>query len=176
MSFTTADGTVYRIADAHTHVYKDKIAVKASDVIGRFYDTKMSEAEATSAKLIEKGSGIGVDRYLVCSAATTLEQVDIINRFIAGECGQHPEFFGLGTAQQDVQDFEALLDQIEQLGLHGIKLHPDFQKFAIDDERMIPLYKACARRGMTVLFHVGMSAMSGALLRVWCVRFSRCLT
>lgn len=155
MSFTAQDGTTYRIADAHTHIYKDKIAAKASDVIGQFYVTEMSVSEPTSDNLLKVGASIGTDRYLVCSAATTVGQVDSINNFIAGECARHPEFVGLGTAQQDVEDFDALLDQIQALGLHGIKLHPDFQKCAIDDPRMIPLYQGAADRGLVMLFHVG---------------------
>jgi len=155
MGYIAQDGHAYRIADAHTHIYKDKIAEKASAVIGRFYDTDMSVSVATGDTLIEKGSSIGVEKYLVCSAATTLDQVDIINPFIAAECKKHPEFIGLGTAHQDVCDMDALLDEIQALGLRGIKLHPDFQRFDIDDKRMIPLYRGAAQRGLVMLFHVG---------------------
>ena len=42
-----------------------------------------------------------------------------------------------------------------ELGLRGIKIHPDFQKLAIDDESAIDTYKAIARRGLPVLFHMG---------------------
>lgn len=42
-----------------------------------------------------------------------------------------------------------------ELGLRGIKIHPDFQKLAIDDERGIETYKAIARRDLPVLFHMG---------------------
>lgn len=155
MSFTAPGGTTYRIADAHAHIYKNKIAAKASDAIGRFYDTEMSASDATSETLLQRGACVGVERFLVCSAATTVEQVGIINDFIADECANHPEFIGLGTAHPDVQDMEALLDRIEELGLRGIKLHPDFQRFNIDDERMIPLYEGATKRGLVMLFHVG---------------------
>ena len=42
-----------------------------------------------------------------------------------------------------------------ELGLRGINIHPDFQKLAIDDESAIDTYKAIARRGLPVLFHMG---------------------
>lgn len=155
MSFTTPDGQTYRVADAHTHIYKDKIAKKASQTIGEYYVTEMAEYEATSEKLIEHGQTIGCERYLVCSAATTVTQVPSINKFIAGECSKHPEFVGLGTAHQDVEDPEALCEEILNLGLRGIKLHPDFQKFNIDDPCMLPLYRSAAQAGLIMLFHVG---------------------
>lgn len=40
--------------------------------------------------------------------------------------------------------FEEELDRMLELGLRGIKIHPDFQKLAIDDERGIETYKAIA--------------------------------
>lgn len=155
MPYTTPDGTTYRIADAHTHIYKTKIAAKASSAIGDFYKADMSAPEATAEQLLERGRGIGCEHYLVCSAATTPEQVASINTFIAEECSKHPEFVGLGTAHPEYGDFDALLEQLQSLGLHGIKLHPDFQRFDIDDERMIPLYRAATEAGLVVMFHVG---------------------
>ena len=155
MSYVDASGATYRIADAHTHVYKPKIAHKASDAIGVFYDIEMSVAEATSESLLAKGATVGCERYLVCSAATTAEQVSSINHFIAQECAAHPEFVGLGTAHPEVADIDALIEELLSLGLHGIKLHPDFQRFYIDDERMIALYQAAASNGLAMMFHVG---------------------
>ena len=40
------------------------------------------------------------------------------------------------------------LNEIQALGLHGIKLHSDFQGFAIDDKKMLPVYKACMARDL----------------------------
>ena len=155
MPYTAPDGTVYALADAHTHIYKPKIAQKASAAIGEFYEIPMSTSDAVSETLLERGASIGVDRYLVCSAATTVEQVGTINHFIAEECAAHPEFVGLGTAHPEVDDMQALVEEIAELGLYGIKLHPDFQKFYIDDARMIELYKAATERGLVMMFHVG---------------------
>jgi predicted TIM-barrel fold metal-dependent hydrolase len=40
------------------------------------------------------------------------------------------------------------------LGLKGIKLHPEFQGFNIDDEDMLPIYKA-AQGKLPILIHTG---------------------
>lgn len=58
---------------------------------------------------------------------------------------------GTGT----IEDVEKELNEIQALGLHGIKLHSDFQGFAIDDEKMLPVYKACMARDLPILFHMG---------------------
>ena len=150
----THNGVTYRVADAHAHIYPGKIAEKATANVGRFYDIEMEEVGLPHI-LSEEGKAAGIDRYLVCSVATKVEQVESINRFIAEKCAKYPAFIGLGAWHQDVADIEGELDRIQALGLRGIKLHPDFQCFNIDDDRMLPVYEACMRRGMVVLFHTG---------------------
>lgn len=143
-----------RIIDAHTHIFPDKIAVKAAKSIGAFYDVTMSYA-ASADLLLEDGAKIGVEKYLVCSSAVTADQVVSINDFIAGECRKHPEFIGFAAMHRDFEDYEAELDRALSLGLCGVKFHNDFQKFNIDDEKMFPIYEAISERGMKVLFHMG---------------------
>ena len=41
------------------------------------------------------------------------------------------------------------------LGLRGVKIHPDFQKLAIDDPAGVETYRAIAKRDLPVLFHMG---------------------
>ena len=78
-----------------------------------------------------------------------------IPTFIAEKCQKYPAFLGLGAWHQDISDVSGELDKIEALGLRGIKLHPDFQKFHIDDANMLEVYAECTRRGLVVLFHTG---------------------
>lgn len=160
MTVTASDGFIYRVADTHCHVYKQKIAAKASDAIGAFYDkapfnVKMYDENPTPQEMLDRATKVGVDRFLVFSVATKASQVSGINEFIAEQVAAHPEFIGLGTAHQDCEDFGSVLDEVERLGLQGIKLHPDMQKFNLDDPRMMPLYRGAAERGLTMLFHVG---------------------
>ena len=155
MPYQAPDGNTYRVADAHVHIYKPKIADKASAAIGDFYRVPMEVPMPVSEVLEQKGSEVGCENYLVCSAATVVEQVGSINEFIAGECANHPSFVGLGTAHPDVADPDELVAQLLDLGLQGIKLHPDFQRFFIDDKRMIPIYQALQKHGLVAMFHVG---------------------
>lgn len=143
-----------RIIDAHTHIFPDKIALKASKSIGAFYDLPMYD-NATVSRLFKNGNKIGIERYLVCSSAVVADQVESINDFIASECSQHSELIGLAALHRDFKNYEEELDRIMAMGLVGVKFHNDFQKFYIDDEKMFPIYKAIAKRGLKVLFHMG---------------------
>ena len=143
----------YEIYDAHAHIFPEKIATKASQAIGDFYDIKM-RYPGDSEKLIESGRKINVKKYLVCSTATVPEQTEKINEFIFEECKNHPEFIGFGTLHPDYENIEDEVERIIANGLHGIKLHPDFQKFNIDDNKAMRIYDAIAGR-LPVLIHMG---------------------
>ena len=62
---------------------------------------------------------------------------------------------GFATLHQDMEDAEREILRVKKMGLRGIKLHPDFQKFEIDDEKMFPTYKILEREKLPILFHTG---------------------
>ena len=145
------------IFDAHCHIFPSKIAEKATNSIGSFYDIPMQRVGSPEALLHEMDIA-GIRKALVCSTATRAGQVHAINRFIAdAEAAAGGRFLGFGTLHQDLTD-EEMQDEIESfaaLGLHGVKLHPDFQSLPIDLPKMIPVYKELAKRKLPVLFHMG---------------------
>ena len=143
----------YRIIDAHCHIYPQKIAAKAVTAIGNFYDIPMAE-DGTADSLVKEGSAIGVEKYVVHSTATTVHQVRSINEYIYGEMQLHPEFIGFMTLHNEMTD-EAIEEEVAlaiSRGMKGVKLHPDFQKFNIDDAEN--LYRVTAGR-LPVLLHMG---------------------
>ncbi len=141
------------IVDAHAHIFPAKIALKATESVGNFYNVGMRYV-GSPENLLESGKAIGVDKYFVHSVATTPAQVRSINTFIAEQCAQHPEFIGFGAMHPGVEDIQAEVDNIIALGLKGIKMHPDFQRFNIDDECALPIYE-CAQGRLPILFHMG---------------------
>ena len=145
------------VIDAHAHIYPLKIAEKATEVIGEFYDIKMSLPAGTSERLILDGKAAGIDKFVVHSVATKAKQVESINNFIAEECEKHNEFIGFMTLHQDLTE-EEIFSEVEKCvkkGISGIKLHPDFQKFYIDDENCFKIYRAAREFSLPILFHTG---------------------
>ena len=144
----------YRVIDAHCHIYPDRIAEKASENTGLFYNMP-SRLDGKLSTLIEQGDRAGIDRFIVQSVATTPAQVSRINKFIAEAVGSDPtRLTGLGTLHPDSKDMKADVDEILSLGLKGVKLHPDIQRVAIDDERMLAIYDLCDKR-LPLLIHTG---------------------
>lgn len=150
----TGNGKDRTIIDAHAHIYPNKIAEKATDTIGKFYDIPMQHV-GLPEELIKSGERIGVSKYLVCSTATKPEQVHSINLYIQGECDKYSQFVGFATMHPDMSHYEEELEYIVSCGLKGIKLHPDFQKFDIDSRVAIPMYRAISKYHLPILFHTG---------------------
>lgn len=144
----------YRIADAHCHIFPPKIAQKAVDSIGSFYENEM-RGTGMADDLLASGERIGVEKYLVCSTATRPAQVQSINDFILEECAKQDKFIGFATLHPEYEDIDGELARIVEMGLHGIKLHPDFQKFDIDAPSAMTIYSGAEQAGLPILFHMG---------------------
>lgn len=143
----------YKIIDAHVHVFPDKIAVKAVDAIGKYYNIKM-DGIGTVEDLLYNGAQAGIQKYVIHSTATRVDQVAPINDFIYETHNSSNSFIGLGTLHPDLDDIDSEVDRIISMGLKGIKLHPEFQGFSIDDDNMMPVYKAIEGK-LPVLIHMG---------------------
>ena len=142
------------IIDAHTHIYPHKISDAAVQSIAEFYEIPMF-ADGTLETLLRIGGEAGVSKFLVHSVATVPHQVERINDFLAGEMKQHPDqLIGFMALHPDMDDPGAEINRAIEMGFKGIKLHPDFQKFAIDDPKAYAMYEA-AQGKLPILFHIG---------------------
>lgn len=144
----------YRIIDAHCHIYPDRIAELASQNTSDFYSMP-SLFDGRISTLLEKGGGAGIEHFIVQSVATTPHQVSRINRFIREAVdGSEGRFTGLGTLHPDSTHIKEDIEEILSLGLKGVKLHPDIQKFKIDDPKMDSVYSLLEGR-LPILMHTG---------------------
>lgn len=150
MRFTPQE---FDIVDCHAHIYPPKIAEKAAQNIGRFYELP-ARCHGGAEELLADGKPYGVRNYLVSSAATAPGQVRFINEYMQSVCGEHREFIGFGAMHPNC-DVAAETADLAARGLHGIKLHPDFQRFQIDDRNAYPIYEEACAHNLPILFHVG---------------------
>lgn len=145
----------YKIIDAHCHVYPEKIASKAVHGTDTFYNI-VSKCKGTLSDLMEIKKQSNIDKFIVQSVATTPHQVNSINEFIAKEVELFPEtFVGLGTLHQDSSTMKQDVEHIIELGLKGVKLHPDIQNFKIDDEKYFEMYELLSKHNLPLLMHTG---------------------
>ena len=142
-----------KIIDSHAHVFPDKIALKAVHGICDFYNFPREEGQAGSYEDLRiQSEAAGVDYLVVCSTATTKDQVNSINTWISTLISE--KTVALGTIHPDYENCEAEIDRIISLGLKGIKLHHDFQRFYVDDKKAFKIYEAAEGR-LPILVHSG---------------------
>jgi predicted TIM-barrel fold metal-dependent hydrolase len=139
------------ILDFHTHAYPKEIAAKAVEFLNDYYHVNC-EGLGTIEDLKQSAKEMDVNYLLVHAVATKPTQVENVNSWIASHTSDN--IIGFGTIHPLYEHIEAELDRIKDLSLRGIKLHPDFQKFYIDDPMMDIVY-AKAEGNLPILFHIG---------------------
>lgn len=145
-----------KIIDAHCHIYPEKIADRAVQSVDAFYDhLPCPHWNGTAGELVRTGREAGISHFIVFSVATSAHQVSSINHFIARAVADSDGCMtGLGAMHLESDDFARDLAEIEELGLKGVKLHPDIQKFDADDPRAMEIYRLCEGR-MPIVIHAG---------------------
>ncbi|MBR7163853.1 MAG: amidohydrolase family protein [Clostridia bacterium] len=150
---------VRKVVDFHAHAFHDKIAEKAAKNLENYYKIPLA-GNGRFYVVTNSMKEHQIDKLVVHATATKKEQVEVINDYVAGLLTE--DIIGFGTLHQDYEDFENELDRMKALGLRGIKFHPIFQGFKIDDEAMLPVYRSIAKRGLPVLMHMGDKNADGA--------------
>ena len=143
-----------QIIDFHTHVYPNAIAHKAAQSIRDFYEIGDTDLDGTVDLLLETGAAAGITRYIILPVGLKPDHVGHINDFIYQQTLQHQEFTGFGTLHAAMTDLTDECQRILDLGLQGIKMHPDSQEFSIDDPRLFPAYEILQGRAPVIL-HMG---------------------
>ena len=95
------------VIDFHAHVYPEKIAQRAAESIGAFYDVRMHHPGSVPV-LLERMAEGGIDRSLIHSVALAPSRAATINDFIAREVSEHPQqLTGYATLHPDMTEAEA---------------------------------------------------------------------
>jgi len=109
--------------------------------------------DGTTADLVSSMDHAGIDLSVVCSVATGANQAGPIlewSRRIAGpRLVPFPSLVPL--SENALED----LSRIAAGGFRGLKLHPEYQDFTIDDPSLSDFYRLAEKTGLIILFHAG---------------------
>lgn len=142
------------LIDFHTHAFPEKIAEKAIEKLSFASGGLEPYTNGTVAGLCSSMEKGGVDKSVVLNIATNAHQQKSVNDF-AAETNKLPNIIAFGSVFPDAEDALYELERIKALGLKGVKLHPDYQGFNVDDEKMKPIYKKISELGLITVFHAG---------------------
>lgn len=142
-----------RIIDIHAHVFAENIAATAIASLAE-HSGVSATYDGTVAGLIAAMDRGGIDIAVTQPVATKASQVRRINDWAAATASDRIVPFG--AIHPDTPDPAREIAHMAAAGLLGIKLHPEYQAFSPDEERMDPIYDAAAENGMILLFHAGL--------------------
>ena len=143
-----------KIIDIHTHIYPDEIALKATKSVRDFYQIGEESMDGTEKLLMEQGHAAGISQFVILPVAIRPDRVQGINDFIVQRLKANDALVGFGTVHAAMENMDAEVQRILDLDLKGIKMHPDSQRFSIDDLRLFPMYEA-VRGKVPVMLHMG---------------------
>lgn len=142
------------LIDFHTHVFPDPIAAKAIPKLSAASGGFIPYADGTKEGLLRHMRSDGVSLSVVLSIATNAHQQRKVNDF-AIQLNEMAEMVAFGSVFPTSPDAFEELEYIKEKGLKGVKLHPEYQGFSVDDERLFPLYKKISSLGLITVFHAG---------------------
>lgn len=147
-----------RIVDFHAHAFPDFLAERAIAHLEENANWK-AETRGTVGELIEVMDRDGIEAAVVANIATRPEQAPAIVKWSLQVASDRIVPFA--SVHPDSPDPAADVRAVKEAGLKGIKLHPLYQEFRVDDERAYPLYEALEESGLVVLFHAGYDVAFG---------------
>jgi len=142
------------IIDIHAHAFPDALAKRALDSLLSLSEGKFPlYTDATAHGLLEYMDKCGIDKSVLQPIVTKEKQLVPLNEWAISL--KSDRIIPFGGIHPFVSDYKAAIDYVYSLGLRGLKLHPEYQNFIVDDPKLLPVYDYALSRGMTILFHAG---------------------
>ena len=150
------------IIDFHAHAFPDAVAPRAmAGLIRATRGTLTSIGDGTFTNFLDQMEHDGVDMACVLQIATKPTQFDVLLRTArairSGEMGERARRMLVPFMSVHPEDPRLMehLDEVAEAGIRGIKLHPYYQNFRLDDPKVWPMFRRIAELGLVVECHAG---------------------
>ncbi len=141
------------IIDVHGHAYSDAFAPRAMGFLSGVSGDYRPFGDGTVGSLLDRMDGAGVDRAFVANIATKPSQAASILEWSLGI--RNERIVPLASVHPESPSFAEEIARFREAGFPGIKLHPMYQDFSLDDARVVPFFREIERNGMFALIHAG---------------------
>ncbi len=141
-----------RIIDFHTHAFPDKVAATAIPALEDIGKVKASH-DGRISSLLASMDKAAIDASVLCCIATKIEQGASILSW--SKAIRSERIIPFPSFHPDDSEALARIEEIKAAGFSGIKMHPYYQKFVLDEERMLPLYEKIMEQNLILVMHTG---------------------
>lgn len=140
------------IIDFHTHAFPDDVAERAIKVLQKKATVK-AHHDGKISSLLRSMDRNDIEKSVVCSIATRPEQFDPIITWSKGIRSER--IVPLPSVHPRDPLCHDRLRKVRGEGFRGIKLHPYYQDFCLDEEAMFPLYERLCEENLLLVVHTG---------------------
>jgi predicted TIM-barrel fold metal-dependent hydrolase len=141
------------VIDFHTHAFPDELAPRAMKKLMAEAPGVNAFLDGTITALLDSMKRNGISHSVICCIATTPEQfTPIFNWCKKVQTDRLIMFPSIHPADAKWKERIAL---IKAEGFKGVKFHPYYQDFRLDENRMLPIYEELARNDLMVAVHTG---------------------
>jgi len=140
------------VLDFHAHAFPDHVAERAVPALAESGGVAPHH-DGRVASLLGAMDRTGVAASVICSIATRPGQFEPILAW-SGEI-RSQRIIPFPSVHPEDPDLLDHLARIREEGFLGIKMHPYYQGFALDEERLMPLYGQVERLGLVLVMHTG---------------------
>ena len=141
------------IIDFHTHAFPDAIAANAIAKLSHTGGNLPHYTDGTYQGLNLAAEQADIDYYVVLPIAVKPNQMRTVNDAAHAKKSKRAiHFASVHPFAPDVMDE---IKRIKDLGFKGVKMHPEYQDFFVDDEKVFPVYAALAEANLISVFHAG---------------------
>lgn len=130
----------YEIWANHAHIFQEKLRPEGTVDALRAYMDRAGISHAVAFAPLPGRQSDGLDDR---------------NGWLAGQIAPFPELTGFGTVDFDSPDITSEVRHIAELGLKGIKVHPQAQDIRVNCPRAFKAYAAAEQLGLIISFHTG---------------------
>ena len=138
--------------DFHTHAFPDQIAPTAIPALEKKGNVK-AYLNGTVTDLLKSMDQAGIEQSVVCSIATRPEQFQPILDW--SQSIRSPRIVPLPSVHPADPDWFDHLQQIQEQGFVGLKLHPYYQDFFLDDPELLEFYEKIKELNLMLMMHTG---------------------
>jgi predicted TIM-barrel fold metal-dependent hydrolase len=142
-----------KIIDFHTHAFPDALAEKAMAHLQAGCPDAKAFLDGKLSSLVASMDRCGIQTSVLCSIATKPTQFEPIFKWSQAIRSDRIEPFP-SVHPADPAAREKVF-QIAEAGFKGIKMHPYYQDFVIDDSSLNSLYKAICDTKLWLTLHTG---------------------
>jgi hypothetical protein len=141
------------IIDFHTHAFPDELAPRAMKKLLEEAPGAQAFLDGKISSLIESMDRNGIIHSVICCIATTPEQFTPIFNWCKKV--QTERLIMFPSIHPADAKFKERLTIIRAEGFRGVKMHPYYQNFRLDEDRMLAIYEELIRNDLMLVVHTG---------------------